>query len=152
MKSILAVCITVLASGLALGTWRIVTHETHFGPPFAERPTANLKDVLAKPEAFLGKPLRLRGMLRQQCPKTGCWFNLADPSDPTFPVLRVAMSDPTSQLPQRLGKNAQVEGQLMKIGENYEFRGVSVSFGGAHNLTTDVLSAQVTAHRSKGSK
>lgn len=108
--------------------WKLARHEDHFGRPFAGHPAARIADLVARPEDHLGKALRIRGRLQRQCPATGCWFDLTDPSDPENRALKVEMGDTTPRLPPRLGRFATVEGQLIRYGEGVEFVGVAVTF------------------------
>ena len=128
MKSILILCGVVIAAIAGLLYWNYGHREDQFGKPFVGYAPASLADLTAKPEAFLGKQVSIGGRLKRQCPATGCWFFLTDPTAPAGPELKVEMGDTTPRLPARLGKYAHVEGQLIKYGEGYEFIGVAVKF------------------------
>ena len=128
MKRILILAAAILAAAVALGAWKFSHREDHFGQAFTGLPAAAIPDIVARPEAFLGKPVSVQGKLLRQCPATGCWFFLTDPADPKAQQLKVEMGDTTPRLPARMGRLAQVEGQLIKYGEGYEFIGVAVTF------------------------
>lgn len=128
MKTILTLCAVILVGAIAALAWKSISSEDHFGKPFAGLSTADIPDIVAKPDAYLGKPVAVHGVLKRQCPATGCWFFLADPADPTAKQLKVEMGDTTPKLPKRMGRTARVEGQLIKFGDGYEFIGVAVTF------------------------
>lgn len=128
MKTILLLCAAILAAALVFFIFKATGRTDHFGQPFNGLPPASIAAMLEKPGDFLRKPVRIQGVLKRQCPATGCWFYLADPTDPKARELKIEMGDTTPRLPARLGKLATVEGQLIKFGEGYEFIGVAVTF------------------------
>ena len=128
MKTILILCATILIAAIAMVAWKFTSHEDHFGKKFTGFPVVAIPEIVAKPDDFVGKQVSIKGRLQRQCPASGCWFNLTDPSDPKAQELKVEMGDTTPRLPQRLGQLAHVEGQLIKYGEGYEFIGVAVTF------------------------
>jgi hypothetical protein len=128
MKTIFLLCASVVAAAIAFFTFNAARRADHFGQPFTGLPPASIAEMVDKPGDFLGKPVRLRGVLKRQCPSSGCWFYLAEPSDPKAREIKIEMGDTTPRLPARLGKLATVEGQLIKFGEGYEFIGVAVTF------------------------
>lgn len=128
MKPILILCGIIVAAAIAFLAWKSFQGDGHFGKPFTGLSAAPIASMVANPESYLGKPVSIRGVLKRQCPATGCWFFLADPADPAAKQLKVEMGDTTPKLPQRLGQTAHVEGQLIKYGDDYEFIGVGVTF------------------------
>lgn len=128
MKAILLLCAGILLAVLSAFAWRSFRREDHFGEAFTGAPAASIPDLVATPGSFLGKTVSVRGVLKRQCPATGCWFILADPADPQAREIKVEMGDTTPHLPARLGKSARVEGQLIQFGDDYEFVGVAVTF------------------------
>jgi hypothetical protein len=128
MKSILITCGVIFAAILAFVVWNSTSEDNHFGKPFSGFIVAPIPDMVANPASYIGKPVSIQGVLKRQCPSTGCWFYLADPADPTVKQLKVEMGDTTPKLPQRIGQTAHVEGQLIKFGDGYEFIGVAVTF------------------------
>ena len=125
-KLLLAGLAALAVAGAALA-W-FLTRETadHHGAAFTPGvPAVSVNDLVAKPEAALGRDLRVSGRITRQCPQTGCWFFLR--SD-TGAEIKVEMTDYTPQLPQRVGDDATVEGRLIRFGEGWEFIGKSVEF------------------------
>lgn len=132
MKTILTLCAAIVVAAIAVFAWQFSKREDHFGKSFIGLPAAAIPEIVAKPDAFLGKQVSIQGKLMRQCPSTGCWFYVVNPADPKAQELKVEMGDTTPRLPARLGKIAHVEGQLIKYGEGYEFIGVAVTFSEEH--------------------
>jgi hypothetical protein len=128
MKAILTLCSVIVVAAIAVLVWKFGKHEDHHGKSFSGLPSVAISEIVAKPDTFLGKQVSIRGILKRQCPATGCWFNLSDPADPKARDLKVEMGDTTPRLPKRLGRLAHVEGQIIKYGDDYEFIGVAVTF------------------------
>jgi hypothetical protein len=128
MKTISTAFTVLFLCAIALLIWRLSKREDHFGKAFSGYPTAKIPDLVVSSADFLGRPVSIEGILKQQCPSTGCWFFLVDPGDPKARDLKVEMSDTTPRLPPRIGRRARVEGQLIKYGEGYEFIADAVTF------------------------
>jgi hypothetical protein len=124
MKTILILCGVVLLAGAGVLVWRLLRAE-HHGALFNNPPAVSLKALKEQPEQHLGKSARIEGRIARQCPASGCWFILDDGQGNK---VHVEMSGSTPTLPQRVGKRAVVEGQLIKMGEEYEFTGTGVEF------------------------
>ena len=45
--------------------------------PQAEVPLVSIKELMADPESFLGKVVRVRGTVEAVCPKAGCWLDVS---------------------------------------------------------------------------
>jgi hypothetical protein len=80
---------------------------------------------MKNPSNFTNSEIRVKGKIVRQCPAAGCWFYL---DDGTGSQLRIEMSSVTPQLPQNIGKYATVEGQMTKMGDEYEIAGEGVEF------------------------
>lgn len=129
----------IIASGLAvalvIGGAVMFSNqrEDHFGLTFVGSPTVSVADLVTQPTEFLKKPVRIKGVVARQCPATGCWFYLSDPSqsgakDAPPKEIKVEMGDTVPKIPRHVGKFAAVEGQLIKYGDGYQFIGVAVTF------------------------
>lgn len=128
MKNIFILCAAIVIAAAAAMTWKFSRHDDHFGHPFTGLPAASIPQIMANPDDFLGRQVSINGVLKRQCPATGCWFYLSDPADPKAQELKVEMGDTTPELPKRIGRPAHIEGQLIKYGEGYQFIGVAVTF------------------------
>ncbi len=50
---------------------------TKYGKGVTQPTTVSVEEVLANPQAYANKPIRVEGMVTDVCPKRGCWFELA---------------------------------------------------------------------------
>ena len=97
----------------------------HYGEPFTDAPQVTLEQVLAAPEGFARKTVRVTGVIERQCPVAGCWFFITDGHGR---ALKVALGDYLPKLPKRLGNRAEVEGEIIRQGETPVFIGTRVTF------------------------
>ncbi len=124
MKGILILCGLILAAGAALLVRQLMKPD-HFGAPFAGLPLVELKALAAAPAAQMGHGIQVRGRIVRQCPSAGCWFYLDDGAGHQ---VRIEMGQVFDQLPPRIGRQATVEGSLVKNGDAYELAGEIVEF------------------------
>ena len=76
--------------------------------------TTLVSEIIANPEAFVGKKLLIKGLILDVCPKRGCWINVA--SDKPFEQLRVKVKDGEIVFPTAgKGKTVTVEGVFAKF-------------------------------------
>lgn len=85
----LATCAT-LALGLALAAEAAVKPKT-FGAGVSGADTVRVSDVLANPDAYVGKTIRVKGLAVGVCAHRGCWVNIA--SDKEGEVMQVKVKD-----------------------------------------------------------
>ena len=84
---------------------------TKFGAGVKQPTTVSVEEVLANPQAYANKPIRVEGMVTDVCPKRGCWFEIAG----TKPgqKLRFKVQDGDMVFPMEAkGKFAVAEGVL----------------------------------------
>ena len=124
MKTIFVLCGLILAGALA---WFALDRNAsdHHGKAFQGLPAVGIGQLVAKPGDYAKKDVRIEGTVTRQCPSAGCWFLL---KDGTGKEIKVEMGDTTPTLPQRAGKTATVEGQLIRFGDGLEFIGTAVEF------------------------
>lgn len=69
---------------------------THWGPEFklAEKDTIAVSQIIAKPEDFNGKHVRVKGQVADVCQVKGCWFTFGDPKNAE--TVFVKFTDPPS--------------------------------------------------------
>lgn len=99
--------------------------QQHFGEPFTDAPQATIEQLLSTPDDYARKPVRVKGLIERQCPATGCWFFINDDKGNS---LKVELGDYLPKLPQHIGDNAEVEGEVIRKGAAYEFIGTRVTF------------------------
>ncbi len=119
-----AALVLVLAAGLT-GCGR--NKAEHFGEPFTDAPEVPIAQLLDSPDSFRRQPVRVKGEIERQCPAAGCWLFLRDEEGRS---IRVELGDYFPQLPVHVGGVAEVEGEWIPKGENHEFIGTRISFGG----------------------
>src|SRR3954462_11834073 len=56
-------------------------------------PAGTLADLVATPEKYQDKSVRVEGTVRRACDKMGCWMELAESTDQAANGVRVLMKD-----------------------------------------------------------
>jgi hypothetical protein len=101
------ICLALISSILAAG-------ELKLGKPLALKSPTPIVDLLAKPEAHLGKAVQVRGRVTEVCQMMGCWMALADPA--SSGMIRVKVKDGDIVFPKEsVGKIATAEGTLVRF-------------------------------------
>ena len=111
---------------LAAGCRKTGEGAQHFGEPFTQAPQVTIGQLLETPDAFAHKPVRMAGTIVRQCPAAGCWFFL---SDGHGREIKAELGDYLPKLPQNVGNAAEVEGELIRHGNEHLFVGSRVTFG-----------------------
>jgi hypothetical protein len=104
------------------------------GEPLKGEKAVKLSELLAKPQAYDTKVVRVEGQVRKACEKKGCWMELAP--DAKSPGVRVTFKDYGFFVPlDSAGSQARVEG-VVKVAElsdahakHYEAEGAIVPRG-----------------------
>ena len=82
---------------------------THYGKPFTVKEETRISDILAAPEKFTGKKVRVRGIVTNVCAERGCFLNLK--GDRKFQELQFKVDDGVIVFPaDALGSEAVAEG------------------------------------------
>lgn len=85
-----------------------------YGEPLTGSDVTAISELMANPEPYLGKTVRVEGLITGVCEKRGCWITLA--SDEEFQELRIKARDGVIVFPvQAKGKKAIAEGVFTKI-------------------------------------
>lgn len=121
MKKILVLCAAILLVGAGYLVWRSAQPE-RFGKTFAGAPLVPIEELAAMPAAT---DVRVEGKIVRQCPMTGCWFYLDDGKGHQ---IRIEFTKTLPHLPQRVGRQAIVEGQVSRMGEEPVLVGSAVEF------------------------
>ncbi|MCB9897944.1 MAG: DUF4920 domain-containing protein [Planctomycetes bacterium] len=80
-----------------------------WGAPLADAPTVPVSTLLASPDAYVGKTVRVRGTAVAVCQHRGCWFDVA--SDVEGQTLRFKVDDGDMVFPPDLvGETVLAEG------------------------------------------
>lgn len=122
MRTILALCVTILAVGGFL-LWRSMQLPTTAGT-FSGAPKAEVVALLDRPTEFVKKTVLVEGEVRHQCKAMGCFFffSVGDRQ------LRVDLEQIAMNAPMREGRPARVEGQMIPYADGYQLLASAVEF------------------------
>jgi hypothetical protein len=102
-----------LASVLILFAAPLAAEELKLGKPIDTGSITSIHDLLANPEAFVGKTVRIEGTVGEVCPMMGCWMDLKDAR--TGDTLKVKVNDGEMVFPKEAtGKRAMAQGTFVK--------------------------------------
>ena len=83
----------------------------HYGQAMTIKDETKISEILASPETFKGKKVRVRGVITDVCPERGCYLNLK--GDKKFQELMFKVEDGVIVFPAGvLGSEAVAEGVL----------------------------------------
>jgi hypothetical protein len=106
-----AVASLALASPALAGT---TAPGTVYGAGVGKAQLVKISELTANPEAYVGKSIRVEGLVADVCPRRGCWMELA--GDKEFQTIRVKVDDGEMVFPLTAkGKVAQAEGVFTKF-------------------------------------
>ncbi len=92
----------------------LVAEPTTYGKPLTGSDTVPVSTLLGNPDAYLGKTVRVQGVVTEVCAKRGCWMKIA--SDQEFQNLRFKVEDGVIVIPlSAKGKVAIAEGTFTKF-------------------------------------
>jgi hypothetical protein len=84
---------------------------THYGKAFTVKEETRISEILANPEKFAGKTVKVRGAVTNVCAERGCFLNLK--GDKKFQELQFKVDDGVIVFPaDALGKVAVAEGVI----------------------------------------
>jgi len=87
---------------------------TKYGKGISEAAPVKLSELMAKPDAYVGKVVKVEGLITEVCPKRGCWINVA--GDKEFQTIRVKVEDGVIVFPLTdKGKKVVAEGTFRKM-------------------------------------
>lgn len=88
--------------------------ETKYGSGVGKADPVKISELLAHPERYVGKAVRVEGTVTGVCAKRGCWMELA--SDKEFQSIKVKVEDGVMVFPMEAkGKSASAEGVFTRI-------------------------------------
>ena len=80
-----------------------------FGEAITTVETTKARDILARPDEFAGKTVKIEGQITRECP-TGHWLYLRDETATIY----VEVGPSGIVLPQKVGSKATIEGKVLK--------------------------------------
>jgi hypothetical protein len=101
-------CVVVAAFVLSAASVA-VAGATTYGKPLTVKDVTRVSDILAQPEQYQGKRVKVEGAVVGVCQKRGCWIQVAGDRD--FESIRFKVDDGVIVFPMSArGKTALVEG------------------------------------------
>jgi hypothetical protein len=86
-----------------------------YGKPLTGSDTIEIGELLANPDQYLGKTVRVEGVITGVCEKRGCWMSLGSKGE-DFQEIRIKVEDGVIVFPMEAkGKTAVAEGTLAKV-------------------------------------
>ena len=123
MRNILILCGLIAIVGIV---WLVISLRApnHYGAAFTGAPRTEVVALIDRPTEFLGKQVTIEGKVADQCPTTGCFFYFYVGTK----KLKIELGDIAQTLPKKPGVAVTVEGQLVPLGDSYQFLGTAVEF------------------------
>lgn len=113
MRRLMGVVLAVVTLGVA------VHADTKYGAGVTVAKATPIQELYASPEAFVGKTLRVDGVVTSVCTEMGCWLAIGATDNPDQAVRFQADHDGKIVFPISMkGKPASAEGVFVKIGAN----------------------------------
>ncbi len=104
--------------------------ETTYGAGVKLATATSIKDLYASPEKFVGKTVRVDGVVTSVCTEMGCWLAIGATDNPDQAVRFQAEHDGKIVFPISLkGKPASAEGVFVKIDANNKEANEAADFG-----------------------
>lgn len=104
---------TICALALSLPAAALAAEGKVYGNGVAAGDVVAVSELIANPETYVGKTVRVEGLITDVCPKRGCWMNLA--GDKEFQTVRIKVDDGVIVFPlDAKGKHAVAEGVFSK--------------------------------------
>lgn len=107
---------TALSTAFVIGMLAVsvTASATTYGKAPAPGDTVKLSDLLASPDKYVGKTVKVEGIITEVCEKRGCWMAIA--GDKEFQTIRFKVDDGVIVIPMEAkGKKAIAEGTFQKL-------------------------------------
>ncbi|MFO0585557.1 MAG: DUF4920 domain-containing protein [Anaeromyxobacter sp.] len=109
--AVLAVASALAASPALAGT---TGPGTTYGAGVGKAQLVKISELTANPDRYVGKTVRVEGLVTDVCARRGCWMELA--GDKEFQTMRIKVDDGEIVFPMTAkGKVAQAEGVFTKF-------------------------------------
>ena len=87
---------------------------TEYGQGVTVKETTKVSEILDNPGGYLGKDVKVEGMIVEVCAKRGCWMNIS--SDREYEKIKIKVDDGVIVFPLTArGKRAVVQGKVEEI-------------------------------------
>ena len=115
MRQMIRYSILVMFAALSVGVG-LQAAETKYGAGVTIAKATPIKDLYASPDTFVGKTVRVDGVVTAVCTEMGCWLAIGATDNPDQAVRFQAEHDGKIVFPISLkGKQASAEGVFVKI-------------------------------------
>ena len=107
---------TMLAASLAAILTLPITAPaaTEYGQPVTVKETTKVSEIHDNPEKYIGKDVKVEGMIVAVCARRGCWMEIA--GDRQYEKIRIKVDDGVIVFPlSARGKKALVQGKLEAV-------------------------------------
>jgi hypothetical protein len=85
-----------------------------YGKPLSSAQPVKMSELIASPDRYVGKVVKVEGLITDVCAKRGCWMVLA--GDKEFQTIRIKVDDGVIVFPMEAkGKKGVAEGTFTKI-------------------------------------
>jgi hypothetical protein len=100
-------------AALAVAT-PVLAAEVTYGAGVGKAQVVKISELMAHPDKYLGRAVKVEGLITAVCPKRGCWMELA--SDQEFQAIKIKVDDGVMVFPlDAKGKTATAEGIFTRI-------------------------------------
>ena len=87
---------------------------TEYGQGVTVKETTKVSEILDNPGGYLGKDVKVEGMIVEVCARRGCWMNIS--SDREYEKIKIKVDDGVIVFPlSARGKRALVQGKLEAV-------------------------------------
>ena len=116
MRRMIRASVVVVLAAMSVGV-ALHAAETKYGAGVTIAKATPIKDLYGSPEKFVGKTVRVDGVVTAVCTEMGCWLALGAADNPDQAVRFQADHDGKIVFPITMkGKQASAEGVFIKIG------------------------------------
>ena len=110
MKGLIVAVLLALSLTLPLAS----RAATEYGRGITVKETTKVSEILDKPGEYVGKEVKVEGMIVEVCAKRGCWMEIA--SDRQYEKIRIKVDDGVIVFPlSARGKGALVQGKVEEL-------------------------------------
>jgi hypothetical protein len=106
--------LTTFLACLALAAPALAADGTRYGAGVSGTELVKVSELTAHPDRYVGKTVRVQGLVAEVCPRRGCWMEIAADEGPR--TVRVKVDDGVIVFPLTAkGKVATAEGVFTRI-------------------------------------
>ncbi len=110
MKALIAVALVALAVP-------VIAEETKLGAGVTLKEATSVAALVNHPDQYVGKKVRVDGIVTAVCQEMGCWMAIADQDKADAPTVRIKVEDGVIVFPASAkGKKVSAEGVFEAIG------------------------------------